>query len=382
MNDRHLRELFVKAPVPDDLDARRRSWTVVRAAFAQREPVRRRPNFRPALALAVIAALAAAALSAPGEAVIERVRKAIGIEPAQPALFSLPADGRVLVSSARGVWIVRPDGSKRLVGRYRESSWSPRGLYVAVARGNELVALDPQGGLRWTLARRAVSLPRWAGFTGDTRVAYLSGSQLRVVAGDSDPDWIVAREVKRVPPAWRPGRRHVLTYVTSGGRVAARDVDARRTLWRTRFVEAARRLAWSSDGNRLVAVRRAGLTVYRGDGRLLGGRTLPGTLGAAAFEPRTHRLAVVRRLGDRSDVLLFDVDRLGRPPERLFSGTGVLTELVWSPNGRWVLVGWQTADQWVFVDVTGRRGIEAVSNVSAQFRSRRFPVVEGWCCAG
>ena len=381
MNEHRLRELLVRAPLPDDLQARRRSWAVVRAALDEREPVRRRPDLRPALALAVVAALLAAALSPPGEAVIERVRKAIGIERAQPALFSLPSSGRLLVSSTRGVWIVQKDGSKRLLGRYRESSWSPSGLFVAAARGNELVALTPGGSLRWTLPRRAVALPRWEGLEGDTRIAYFSRRDLRVVAGDSDPDALVAREVKRVPPAWRPGEGHVLAYVTRGGRIVTQEADTGRRLWRTRVVDAARRLAWSQDGQRLVAVRRLGLSVYRGDGRPLAGRAVPGVLGSVAFAPGSHRLAVVRRLGDRSEVLLFDADRLGRRPQRLFSGTGRLTDLAWSPDARWLLIGWETADQWVFVRVAGARRIEAVANVSAQFRSSRFPSVEGWCCA-
>jgi hypothetical protein len=69
------------------------------------------------------------------------------------------------------------------------------------------------------------------------------------------------------------------------------------------------------------------------------------------------------------------------PPRRVFAGAGVLSGVTWSPDGRWLLIGWETADQWVFVRVTGARRIAAVSNVSAQFRSTRFPTVEGWCCA-
>jgi hypothetical protein len=380
LSPRELGRLLVTAPLPDDLEARRRSWAVVRGAFAEREPVGRRPNLRPALALAVVAALLTAALSPPGEAVIERVRKAIGIERAQPALFSLPARGRLLVTSTRGVWVVQQGGSKRLLGRYREASWSPSGLFVVAGRHNELVALTPTGSLRWTLPRRAVSLPRWEGLEGDTRIAYFSGRELRVVAGDSDPDGLVAREARPVSPAWRPGDRHVLAYVTNGGRIVAQEADTRRRLWRTRFVDAARALVWSPDGARLVALRRLGLSVYRRDGQLLAGRAVPGVLGSAAFAPRGRRLAMIRRLGDRSEVLLFDADRLGKRPQRLFSGTGMLTDLAWSPDGRWLLIGWETADQWVFVRVAGARRIEAVANVSAQFRSSRFPTVEGWCC--
>jgi hypothetical protein len=99
---------------------------------------------------------------------------------------------------------------------------------------------------------------------------------------------------------------------------------------------------------------------------------------AAAFSPDGRRIAVLRR----SDVLLLDARRpRAAAPRRVFAGAGVLSGLAWSPNGRWLLVGWQTADQWVFVRVTGARRITAVSNVSAQFRSSRFPRVEGWCCA-
>jgi hypothetical protein len=63
----------------------------------------------------------------------------------------------------------------------------------------------------------------------------------------------------------------------------------------------------------------------------------------------------------------------------VFSASGRLERPVWSPDGRWLLVGWPTADQWVFVRADGKR-IRAVSNVSEQFRSRSFPRVEGWCC--
>jgi hypothetical protein len=64
----------------------------------------------------------------------------------------------------------------------------------------------------------------------------------------------------------------------------------------------------------------------------------------------------------------------------LFTGSGEFRQVAWSPDGRWLLVGWPTADQWVFVRVAGPRTIRAASNLSAQFRSRSFPVVDGWCC--
>jgi hypothetical protein len=64
----------------------------------------------------------------------------------------------------------------------------------------------------------------------------------------------------------------------------------------------------------------------------------------------------------------------------LFNGVGEVSDLVWAPDGRWLLVGWRSADQWLFIRSDGKR-IRAVSNVSEQFRSRSgFPHVEGWCC--
>ena len=380
MKDSSLRELLVTAPLPDDLDARRRSWAVVRSAFAAREPVRRRPDFRPALALAVLAALGAAALSAPGGAVIERVREAIGIGRAQPALFSLPAPGRVLVTSTRGVWVVQPDGSKRLLGRYREASWSPSGLFVVAARHNELAALEPDGTLRWTLARPAASTPRWAGLHGDTRVAYVTRGRLHVVAGDGTGDRTLPGRARRIAPAWRRGVRHVVAYVDARGGVAVYDADSRTMQFRVERVpegrlRPARVLEWSRGG-RLLIVSGERLLVMGSEGQRLARWRIPGVL-AATFSPEGRRIAVLRR----SDVLILDTRRPRAAPRRVFAGAGVLSGLTWSPNGRWLLVGWETADQWVFVRVTGPRRIAAVSNVSAQFRSSRFPRVEGWCCA-
>jgi hypothetical protein len=70
----------------------------------------------------------------------------------------------------------------------------------------------------------------------------------------------------------------------------------------------------------------------------------------------------------------------GSAARRVFVGEGRLTDLAWSPNGRWLLVGWRDANQWVFVRVLGTRRIEASSNVSAQLESEAFPTVAGWCC--
>ena len=130
MRDGDVGRLLASVPVPGELAARQRSWRVVRAAFESREripPVRPSP-WRPVAALAGGLALVAAVASPPGRAVLNEVRDAIGrervvgVRGAQPNLFSLPTDGRLLVESARGPWIVRDDGSRRRLGRYRQAT--------------------------------------------------------------------------------------------------------------------------------------------------------------------------------------------------------------------------------------------------------------------
>jgi hypothetical protein len=100
---------------------------------------------------ALAAVVAAATLSPPGRAVVDAVRKTIGIEHAQPALFRLPSPGRVLVSGGGGAWVVAADGSTRRIGDYNQASWSPHALYIVAATRNVLVALQPEEP-RWTRA--------------------------------------------------------------------------------------------------------------------------------------------------------------------------------------------------------------------------------------
>ena len=123
-------------------------------SFSDREPTPRRRNVvRPAAVLVAVAVVAGVIASPPGRAVVDRVREVVGVKGAEPALFSLPSPGRLLVSSDAGVWVVERDGSKRLLGRYREATWSPFGRFVAAASANELAALEPDGSVRWTLSR-------------------------------------------------------------------------------------------------------------------------------------------------------------------------------------------------------------------------------------
>ncbi len=132
-----MRRELERIEIPGEHEARERTWTVVSAAFVERQPVERPTRrLRPVLVLAGALAVVAAALSAPGRAVLDEIREAVGVERSQPALFSLPSKGDLLVASDAGVWVVREDGSRRLLGDYREATERfVRGLRAAAAAG-------------------------------------------------------------------------------------------------------------------------------------------------------------------------------------------------------------------------------------------------------
>ena len=372
-----MRRELERIEVPGEHAAHMRTWAVVRAAYAEREPVpRRRRLLVPALAAAAVLAVVAAAASPPGRAVIDDVREVIGIEGAAPAVFSLPSGGRVLLTSGSGAWIAHADGSKRFLGPALDAAWSPFGRYVAVARANELVALEADGDVRWTLARPDVSNPAWGGSETDTRIAYRSGDRLRVVAGDGTGDRLLARGTADVQPAWRPGAGHVLTYATRGGEIVTVDTGSGRVLWRRRAEGPAASLEWSSDGRRLLVQGGDFADVLTRDGRPFTGYVAEeGRILAAAFRPGSHAVAYAHEIRGRTQAL---VD--GEPGGLVFSGPGRIDELAWSPDGRWLLLGWRAADQWLFVR-PGARSVDAASDISGQFRSETFPTLAGWCCA-
>jgi hypothetical protein len=372
-----VKEALERIEVPGAEAARERSRGVVLAAFAEREgvPWPRRRIRGVVIAVAAAALLGAALATPPGRAVLDEVREAVGVEGAQPALFRLPAGGRLLVASDAGVWVVAADGSKRLLGPYREASWSPFGRFVVAARRTELAALEPDGNVRWTLSRPDVRFPRWAGTRTDTRIVYLSAGSLRVVAGDGKGDRLLRTRVRSVAPAWRPRGGFVATYVDRSGAVVTEDLERRIVHWRRSYASPVLELAWSSDGRRLIVRQADRVDVLTRDGSPFTGlRTEGATVTASAVRPELHESTHALTSGGQAQVL-----HLGEPGGRLFTAAGRFSHLGWSPDGRWLLIGWPMADQWVFVRADGG-GIRAVSNVSNQFRSRAFPRVGGWCC--
>jgi len=376
VNEDRLRSLLREAPVPPE--DRARALALVQQALAERERVAWPRRHALALALsAAAAAVVAAALSPPGRAVLGSLRDAVGregVKRAQPALVSLPAPGRLLVQSAKGPWVVHADGSRRLLGPYREASWSPHGLFVAAARPNQLLAVEPGGRVRWALGRPDVRFPRWTGTRTNTQIAYLTAGRLHVVAGDGTNDVDLCGEpaAARVAPAWRPDADRTLAYATTRGRVYVLDAAGCSLLWRSAPYPRPRLLQWSADGSRLALVTDDRLVVFAGRRptvRFARGIT------SAAFAPAGHRLAVVQD----GSLLLVDGDHVRAKPRRLFAGVGRLGDVAWSPDARWLLVTWPGADQWLFVRA-GSGKLLAYSHIADQFGGGAFPTLSGWCC--
>lgn len=384
MSEANVRDALLAVRVPDELDAQRRTWAIVRGAFAEREPAPSRGRrLRLLVAVAVLAVLVAAALSPPGRSVGGWIRDRVaGEEATEPALVRLPSTGRLLVLSERGPWVVRPDGSKRLLGDYEDASFSPNALFVVATEGRRVVALELDGDPRWTVTRSTpVADARWAPSPG-FRVAYREGTTLRVVAGDGTGDRLLAEDVAPVAPAWRPGEgRTVLAYASRDGRVRVVGDDGEQ-LWTADPGAAAEQLLWSDDAALLLVVtagRRHPL--YKAGGASAGVLETPEGQDVldAAFAPGTRSVAHSAFDSETGSSTI----RLGG--EQLQQGRGRLEDLVFSPSGGWLLTGWPEADQLLFLRLPGVSRIVAVPDVRREFDpggtgATSFPRVAEWCC--
>lgn len=399
MNEAKLRALLREEPIPGAAAAERRGLEMVDRTHGERLPTPRPALPRLVVALAAATLLTALLLSPAGAAVRDWVGEAFtaGVENAEPALTSLPGGGDLLVQSPRGPWVVHPDGSRRLLGRYDEATWSPHGLFIAAASGRTLSAIEPDGTPHWSItAPGRVGEPRWSpsGF----RIAYRAGGSLRVERADGTGGALVAAASAAVAPAWYPPGPHLLAYVDAKRQLTLAEADTGKRIDATAASPGITGLNWSDDGSELLEIGRGGLWLRHVSPGKLAGLTLSdtarrldlpatATVRAAAFAPRRRAIAVLLEhrsaAGPRSEVLL--LDPAGSPPHRVFAVSGRLTELAWSPDGRRLLLAWPAADQWLFVPAGGGPHLRAIGDVASVFSPGQaaraeFPRIEGWCC--
>jgi dipeptidyl aminopeptidase/acylaminoacyl peptidase len=108
----------------------------------------------------------------------------------------------------------------------------------------------------------------------------------------------------------------------------------------------------------------------------------------ASMSPDGRSIALARydETAGRSDVLLLRARGRGWHPRHVFEGAGRFGAVRWSPDGRWLLLTWRDADQWLFLRSAAVSGLVAVRGIGRAFEPDRrgpaqFPRVGGWCCA-
>jgi hypothetical protein len=230
--------------------------------------------------------------------------------------------------------------------------------------------------VHWSIARRLPALPRWSRFGGgDERIAYFSGRTLRIVGGDGRGDRMLARRARLVAPAWRP-QTHVVAYADADGSVVIADTDRRSVVARIPSGDP-RALQWSDDGRRLLVLTDTKANVFGSSGRRITATRLRGQAASAAFAPGSHRFVVLVRRPLRSEVLLLQSDRSGS--RTLFTGAGAFGSAAWSPDRRWLALGWESADQWLFLRSAAVQRLRAVSGIEDAFGPDAR--LTGWCCS-
>lgn len=394
--DERIATALRDAQAPAESQAEERGFRVVRDAFAERQPTPPRFGTRVRLGLGAAAAglVAALALTPAGADVREWIADAIevGEEDARPVIGSLPAPGSVLVEGPGGAWVLNEDGSRRRLGDYEHATWSAKGNYVGASDGRELFAVTLQGHVQWTVtAPKPIESLDWS--TGEGyRIAYVSGLDLWVVAGDGTGEARVTGPVGSTAIAWRPESgetRHELAYIDSSDRVTLRDTDAGRVLWRSEQVPApVESLQWSDDGERLLVEAEGFAVLLDADGQsVVKG---PIAIGSdAALAPDGRHVAVVRpaRRGS-AELALLPTSPNGEPERALYptarGAGGLLGSPSFSPDGEWILLPWPQADQWLFIRLADRR-VVPVGDIARQLDADRrgdatLPRVAGWCC--
>jgi DNA-binding beta-propeller fold protein YncE len=225
----------------------------------------------------------------------------------------------------------------------------------------------------------SVGDPTWS--ADGNRIAFTVGRELYVTAGDGTG----ARGLRPTSgplgfAAWRPGAGHELAVVDAPGRVSLIDTDTGRDLAHVPVGPDPLSLTWSSDGRRLLVATRLTLRVYDAGTRLVSRvRTPRGTsLDAAELSPSGRQIAfVVDERGGRQEAELASVGQ-PRGSRALLVGAG-LGGLLFSPDGRWLLVAWNELDSWMFFTTSTPTRVRQISHVTAHFGTGE-PVATAWCC--
>jgi dipeptidyl aminopeptidase/acylaminoacyl peptidase len=170
-----------------------------------------------------------------------------------------------------------------------------------------------------------------------------------------------------------------------------RDADSGRVLWRASAGGSGPgALQWSARGGTLMVLGPRRLELLDGRSGAVLKLLTTGTglrFTSAEISPDGRTLALSRRdtTADRSEVFLLKVGSRGWHARHAFAGAGRFSGVRWSPDGRWLLVAWRDADQWLFLRSAPARRLVAVSSIGRAFEPDRrglaaFPAAGTWCC--
>ena len=394
MDEQRLRAHLRDADVPDAAAAQLRARALVTRAHADRP--RRRPSGLLTARLAIAAAfvltvVAVTAVRGPS-AVAHWVGKTLRITAAKPvhatpvSITNLPGGGRLLVTAGTQTWLVGDGHTQRVPGVSGSVTWSAFGRYLAFAQDRQLSAADLTGRVVWTERFAApVSAPSWS--PDGNRIAFRVGAKLHVTAGNGTVSHAVRRahasrpvDARSVMPAWRPGAAHVVAVVDRPTRITVVNTDTGAPIWRVHAPARTFALSWSADGRRLLAVGRGQTRLFGPSGQLLWQWSAAhGTsYRAGVISPSGRQIALLRSDGHSHDTAEL---RTTHSPARVLTSALDLGDLTFSPDGRWLLVGWHRADSWLFfATAAADRRVRQITHVAGRLNSGQ-PVVEGWCCA-
>ena len=251
--------------------------------------------------------------------------------------------------------------------------------FVIAWKGRRLAALDRRGKVRWSLQRPAA---------GAARALVAERLPRRLPLGRR-PARGRRRRHRRPPPRtarasrrWPGGRAgRTCSPTPPAATSTSLDVDSGVRLAR---IQLPRRLR----PDRLVGRRHAPVRQPPPLDRRLRRARAPhrphpdaGRQTVTTFVPARggSLVAVARR--DRT-VERGRADGPGSRDRVLFRADGRFSRLRFSPSGRWLLVAWPLADQWVYLrpGASGAARVLAAPRVTRRFSGRGFPQLQGWCC--
>jgi len=103
------------------------------------------------------------------------------------------------------------------------------------------------------------------------------------------------------------------------------------------------------------------------------------TVVAARFMPTGDAVAFVQQSAGRSVLWFYPELRPdATAARRVFAGAGSFDAVSWSPDARWLVLSWPSADQWLFIRSATVRKVIPISGIDSAFGSGAKPME--WCC--